>query len=59
MRAKLQRNFHNMQFDYPQLLSCHEAVGIPSAKKWNLKQWANFPITIEITIVKLPFWIYF
>ena len=40
MRAKLQRKFHSLQFDYPQLLSCHEAVGIPSAKKWNLKQWA-------------------
>ena len=27
--------FHKIQFDYPQLLSCHEAVGVPSAKKWN------------------------
>ena len=43
--------FHKMQFNYPQLLSCHEAVGVPSAKKWNLKQRETFDVVLELNLV--------
>ena len=44
--------FSFMQFDYPQFLSCHEADGAPSAKKYgNSSNGQTLDVGIELNSV--------